>query len=652
MPATKSKRRDKQSQGRINECIAIARREWPTTLLLLLGLPLLWLDLFQPPIAPLVPNLESSWYGALTHFSALGLQYGRDVVFTHGPFGHLVSPVYTGELFFIRMLWELVSKTIFVLILGFTLLQLPKFWRPFLFFFVLLFIRADGPSDALYVLIISCVTFLLFKHGTTSRALNIFAAMFFAIVALIKFTYLLLIVVGLILVGACYCVLRKTSQAILISAAFLVSFLVCWLIAKQELQSLIPYLTTSLDISFGYKDAMSLPAGDNMIVITGVFVVILGFIQCLLLFLDSRQPAILFAALFIAGETYLSWNRAFIRADNHVLSFFCLHPAVLITLWLIAKPKNTIRWTGYALTLLILLTSLFGFIQQKPGQLLSSVTGTMVRIKSSWQTVTGLSAFSDQFGAALAGARRMHALPKVQAEVRDASIDVLGNEQAMALLNNLNYTPRPVFQGYTAYTPSLINLNTTFYSSPKAPAYVLYKNQTIDDRFPTLDDAGALKQLLYNYKPLFEEKGYLLWKRIQPAAPVQPVATTTESVSLDAEHQIPAAEVAWLELDIKPSFIGKLRSVFYKPPPIMIRVTDALGRLTEDRLVPSMASNGFIISPNLRTSWQALRVTSGTSMTSEQFVCDPRLRRGAPIFSICYGVPNLFTPTFAQERFR
>ena len=208
-------------------------------------------------------------------------------------------------------------------------------------------------------------------------------------------------------------------------------------------------------------------------------------------FLISRQPIILFATLFIVGETYLSWNRGFIRADNHVLSFFCLHPAVLITIWLIAKPKNTIRWTGYALTLLIFLTSLFGFIQQKPGELLSSVTGTLVRIKNSWQIVTGLSGFSDQFGAALAGARRMHALPKVQAEVRDASIDVLGNEQAMALLNNLNYTPRPVFQGYTAYTPNLINLNTAFYSSPKAPAYVLYKNQTIDDRFPTLDDAGA-----------------------------------------------------------------------------------------------------------------------------------------------------------------
>ena len=30
-----------------------------------------------------------------------------------------------------------------------------------------------------------------------------------------------------------------------------------------------------------------------------------------------------------AGETFLSWNRAFVRADDHVLSFFCLSGYVI-----------------------------------------------------------------------------------------------------------------------------------------------------------------------------------------------------------------------------------------------------------------------------------------------------------------------------------
>ena len=253
MPAPISKRRVKQRQGRVTAWMSLARTAWPSTVLIVLGLPLLWLDLLQPPIITLVPNLESSWYAALTHFSAQGLQFGRDVIFTYGPFGHLASPVYTGELFAVRVTWELVSKVIFVVILGLTLIRLPILWRLLFFFFVLLFIRADGPSDALYFLIVSCLALFLFKHGSSSSLLNIFAGALFAIISLIKFTYFLLVIIVLSLTIACYCTLRRTSRAILVGLVFFTSFLLCWWIAKQEFQNLPSYFTTSLEISFGYN---------------------------------------------------------------------------------------------------------------------------------------------------------------------------------------------------------------------------------------------------------------------------------------------------------------------------------------------------------------------------------------------------------------
>jgi hypothetical protein len=584
--------------------------------LIALSLPLLWLDLLQLPIAVVIPNLESSWWGAIIHFSARGLQYGSDVVFTHGPFGYLISPVYTGELFPARVAWELVSKAIFVVILGLTLIRLPILWRPLFLLFVLLFVWAEGASDAVYFLIISCLAVLLFKHGSSSSALNIFAGALFAVFSLIKFTYFLLVIIVLGLTAACYCKLRRTSQAILVGLVFFASFLLCWWIAKQEYRHLLSYFTTSLDISFGYKEAMALPAANHAIVLAGVIAALLGLIQCVLILLDSRHPAVLFTALFIAGETFLSWNRAFIRSDDHVLSFFCLHPVLLAAMWIVAQPRRAIRWTGYTINLLVFVICLFGFSQQRPGQLSNRLHDTMGRIKSSWGIATGLRAFSEQFDTILIATRNTYALPRVQAEVRDATIDVLGNEQAIALLNNLNYTPRPVFQGYTAYTPKLINLNTAFYSSTKAPAYVLFKNQTIDNRYPTLDDAGVLKQLLYNYKPLLEEKGYLLWKRIQPTEPVQSVAAVTESLTFDLEHAIPANEIVWLELDIRQSLAGRALGLLYKPPAVAIRVTDTLGRQSNDRLVPSMASTGFIVSPSLRSSWQILRTASGTQSAS------------------------------------
>ena len=614
MLVARSKSRSTQGPDRVTKWLSMAGKEWPTTLLIVIGVPLLWLGLFQPPIAPLVPDLELSWYGALTHFSARGLQFGRDVVFTYGPLGHLISQVYTGELFFARMTWEVVSKTIFVLVLVGTLVSLPRFWRPIFFLFVLIFIRAEGSSDALYFLIICCVTLFLLKEGSSRPVFNFCAGVLFAIFSLIKFTYFLLVLVALSLIVACYCKLQRKSQALLLSLIFIASFLFWWAIARQEFHNLWSYFATSLEISFGYKEAMALPTSNRAVLLAGVVAALLGFLQWSVVLLKSREPVLLFAALFITGETYLAWNRAFIRADDHVLSFFCLQPAILATMWIVAQPQKTVRWIGYSMNLALLCVCLFGVNQQRPGHLISSVHGTLDRVANSWRIATGLTAFSQQFQATLQRVQTARALPKVKAEVRDASIDVLGSEQAIAILNNLNYTPRPVFQGYSAYTPNLINLNTAFYTSPKAPSYVLsvlYSDQTIDGRYPTLDDAGVFKQVLYDYEPLFAEKRYLLWKRIHPAKPVSPIPASVETLSLDSEHPLPEREMVWLELEIKQSFVGKLRTLFYKPPPVAIRVTDQLGRQHRNRLVPSMAVAGFIVSPNLETSREVLRAVRG-----------------------------------------
>ena len=84
-------------------------------------------------------------------------------------------------------------------------------------------------------------------------------------------------------------------------------------------------------------------------------------------------------------------------------------------------------------------------------------------------------------------------------------------------LNDFNYTPRPILQGYSAYTPRLIAANTAFYSSPQAPAFVLLKYQPIDKRYPALEDAGVLRQLLPTIR-LFMNAIYAL-KRVSETKP-------------------------------------------------------------------------------------------------------------------------------------
>ena len=595
---------------------SLVRRPWPSIVLVALAFCLLWLDLFSLPASPVIPELDPSWCGALIHFSTQGLQFGKDVLFTHGPLAHLTAFVYTGELFPVRVLWEFISKALFAAILCLTMVRLPLLWRPFFFLFILLFIWADGVLDALYFLVISCLAALLFRQSNSSPTLGIFAGVLLAVFSLIKFTYFLLALFVLALTLIYYCKQRKPVRALFFGLAYVTTFLACWGLARQQYCNLLPYLTTSLDICFGYKEAMGVPAASTAIVLAGTAAMLLGMVQCGLIVLESRKLPVLLVALFFAGETFLSWGRAFVRADDHVLSFFALCPVALLPMWIVVQPRTKVRYAGYAINFLLFVTCLLGISLQRPMALTTCVNDAARRFQRTWNVVTGLRIAAEQLHARLEKAKSDYALPRVQAEVRNQTIDVFGYEQGIALLNNLNYTPRPVLQGYSAYTPSLINANTAFYSGSQAPAYVLFKYQSIDDRYPTLEDAGVLKQLLFDYKPLFEEQNYSLWKRIRPAKPIQPLDTVTESLSFDSEYAIPAGKMLWLQLNIGKSLPGRALNLFYKPPIVTILITDSRGRQTSHRLIPSMSSTGFLINPSLNTARQVLRVAGGAQNSS------------------------------------
>ena len=577
------------------------RSRWLSVIFLALAFVLLWLDLFSLSLVPVGPALDLSWCGAIIHFSALKLQFGKDVIFTYGPLGHLISFVYTGELFTARLIWEYASKTLFTGILCAAIVSLPKFWRLPFFLFVLLFIWVDPISDALYFLVITCVTALLFRHGNSRICLNAFAGALFAICSPIKFTYFLVCAFAVVLLAFSYLSSRRRASAITLVASFVAGLLLCWKLAGQEYGNLPAFLAASFDISFGYKDAMSLPAANGWIVAAGLAAALLALLQCALVFWNERRLAVLGLVLFYAGETYLSWNRAFVRADDHVLSFFALCPVALITILIAAKPRGTIKHLTNAVNVLIALVCLAGIYLQRPAAVTRSLSDSVSRITTTFRAASAPRATEQRLRAELIEARNEYSLPRVRAAVGNGTIDVFGYEQGIALLNDLNYTPRPVFQGYSAYTPRLIAMNTAFYSSSQAPAFVLLKYQPIDDRYPTLEDAGVLRQLLLYYKPLFMERGYTLWKRVSEPKPNSPSISVSQSLVFDEVYALPNDNNTWVELDVRQSLRGRLLDFLYKPPPVEIHLNDSEGGQTIHRLVPRMSSAGFIINPPLTT---------------------------------------------------
>ena len=63
----------------------------------------------------------------------------------------------------------------------------------------------------------------------------------------------------------------------------------------------------------------------------------------------------------------------------------------------------------------------------------------------------------------------------------DHAKDVIGNESVdvmnylllAAVVNEMNYQPRPVIQGFVAYTPALQDLNEEYFRSAGRPHFVM-----------------------------------------------------------------------------------------------------------------------------------------------------------------------------------
>jgi len=126
-----------------------------------------------------------------------------------------------------------------------------------------------------------------------------------------------------------------------------------------------------------------------------------------------------------------------------------------------------------------------------------------------------------------------------------------------ALLNDWSYQPRSVFQSYVACNTRLMRLNEQFYLSPKAPQYVLFGLGNVTRKFPPLEDAMVLRDLLINYVPAGEEAGFLLLKH-QCSGPPRLTLLREGAVRVGARIDLRGSGNTnlWLEISMPPTLLA------------------------------------------------------------------------------------------------
>jgi len=417
----------------------------------------------------------------------------------------------------------------------------------------------------------------------------------------VKFTLLLCGTLVVALLAVDLLAGGKPRKAALPVTAFGLGLVLAWVAAGQRVTNFPRYLRASWEMSVGYADAMSLNGR------TGEWVAAVAVMALWAATLLARRPwpaarlANALRLLLTGFVAYLFWKNGFVRHDIHAASFFAL--ALLVTF---AFPvafvgfdwRSPLRFSALLSAGLISAVCLGWTIGTDESStsigrssILNLGRGALGLIDSA-----GLKARLEERQAYL---REQARLPRLRRIVGDEPVDVFGNMQGPALLNGMNWRPRPVFQSYAAYTPWLAEANGAFFEGPKAPRYVLLSLIPLGNRFPTLEDGVALRNILASYRPVAAERRYLLLERVAGQTRKE---TRADAFAVDFGQAItiaPGAGAQIVRVDIEKTWLGKLASLVLKPPPVRLTVARIDGQTWIYQLVPAMAQSGFVFNPLL-----------------------------------------------------
>jgi hypothetical protein len=546
-------------------------------------------------------DLDASWRMALGKFFLDGLQFGRDVVFTYGPLGFLMGKTYSGLLFWSLIAWQLFAACSIAVLIQYWGERLAAGWPRFFFFaFFLLF--GVCYEDALHMLVIALIGFELVRRiGRCWHWTTILMLLFLALQSVAKFTNLILAALVVLTAAVFALWKRQPGVTLRLLAWYGGGFLAGWVLCGQNPLNLPVYLLNSWYVSQGYQEVMGIATPTAPFWKALVVIGVLAAYLLLNFFTQKDRPRSVAYSLILGALVYLNWKHGFVRADGHMVGFFycALLPIVAFPVLMEDAPSfhHLKRWSLAAAGVLCI----GGVYNALPPLVDSALAIFQNRIWGNTERVLRLTSLRGEYDGVLEQDVRRWDLPRTREVVGQKSLDVLGYDQAIAIYNNFNYRPRPVFQSYSAYTPELARLNADFYRSDRAPEFVLLKLISIDERLPIMDDSAAFYLVTHRYKYVHTEKSFQLWqKTAEPLAPdTAPRLLETRDLPLDQAWSLKehGSQPLWVKIDLRPTLLGRLRTFFYKPPMLRLAILDSAGRSTTYRMPAPIGRAGFIINP-------------------------------------------------------
>lgn len=559
--------------------------------------------------------LDPSWAMGMNQARVQRLVAGTDIVFTFGPYAMLGTAMYHPQTDTAMMLGCAFLAAAYCLCFA-------RFMRDrdvraaVLPVIVLLCVSTRDALILSYPLLLG-LTVLSPRGLAGARALRVSEACLLFVLCLplgllplIKGTFGIASVATLVVMAAWFVGRRAfLAAAITVSASF-VALLVFWVVSGSPVAALLPYFANLRFIVGGYGDAMALSGPFTEVVAVGLAaLLVLG----LSLFERSQMRTTAFVGVFCAAFVGLAFKAGLIRHDD-------VHLFI-------------------ALDLLALLAS-FRFVQTKSRALAGALAGTLILsvvlharypmsgVTEPFRRTTSLARgiVARLHGTAVLDARYRQAMARVRDEsplpALSGTTDTYPIEQAALFASNNRWAPRPVFQSYSAYTPELLEMNRRHLSGKSAPDNVFFSIDPMDDRLPSLDDSTSWPILLRSYVSTGRSGERLVLRRKGAAADLPDLSyDRVIEGTLQTSFAVPAGQgPIFARVDMKPTWLGRMASLAFKPPMLWIETRQANGKLRVFRFVPGIGQAGFLVSPLVTDIAQFSRLQSGDPLRDREVV--------------------------------
>ena len=557
------------------------------------------------PFSPIMPGAgaDASWQFGMNQAVSQGLSFGKDIIFTYGPYASIRTWVYhpaTDVMIVSASLYLAFSYWI-----CFVILMKGVQWYWVLAFCIYLagFMFSKDSLLFSFPLLVGLSSFKIINSEdrilAKSKLVPFYVTLLFAplgLLPLIKGSVLILSVAVAILCAIFFIVNRDRLLAIICLLSPLTSMFFFWIASGQPGVNLSSYFISMAPIVSGYTEAMSRVGWFDDVSLYLIASIALLRVILIQTTITISAKIFLFCIFFIF--LFLSFKAGFTRHDSYraiisggsILNAALLLPFVfnIRVIFSSIVPALIVCFSTYSHY-----TNLFTDINGRFKYTYSSAWhGIENRIRNkNWP--------KSEFDNAINSLQKQVSFPVLQ-----GTTDIYSFNQSYLISSGNEWSPRPIFQSYSAYTPALAELNKKHLLGKQAPDNIIFKIEPVDGRIPSIEDGVSWPILISNYRPTRMENDFLFLQKKESIGKVkEPLKLTSEKHAFGEKVILPySSQLIFAQIEIAPTFLGNIATFLFKSSQLQITLELKNGIKKQYRIIASMAKSGFLISPLIETT--------------------------------------------------